>query len=381
MTSSDEAPRGLKMEKLTKNNHETWFAKIEDYICALDHDDAAGIWEAYRWGEYGTAPAVDGNGAQEPDPADHDYQAANTAATKKLRRIHNVAWEYIRRHLSDTIFQTTLRLGHKSVPKLLRHLRKNWHDNSSNDRSILRKQYLGMQLEDHQDMDVYIQAYKNMVSLLREYDIGTAQRDEDVLDHFEKSLGAGWKDKVTIRMATGMQLQPSYTFYKNLALQDSTLPGAIKKHGSTKTMDSAHTTQEVCRKFTQGKCFKKNCKYLHPTGITPTGAPNRPSPKKFEGTCFHCGIKGHRISDCRKKARGEPRTAPATAQDTTRVTDDSQGKNQDEIRIDSMVYAAYEEVSLTGLKAARSGLGKGKKLLLEGSGSTSTCVDVVESEH
>jgi hypothetical protein len=29
----------------------------------------------------------------------------------------------------------------------------------------------------------------------------------------------------------------------------------------------------------------------------------------FRGKCFHCGIQGHRINDCRKKKSGQPRTA------------------------------------------------------------------------
>ena len=49
----------------------------------------------------------------------------------------------------------------------------------------------------------------------------------------------------------------------------------------------------------------------------------------------------------------------------------------DEIEINNMVYAAYEEVSLAGMKAARAGQSKGRKLLLYDSGST--CV-VVENE-
>ena len=52
MNPSDDAPRGPKMEKLTRDNHESWFAKIGDYIRALDHDEATDKWAAYKWGEY-----------------------------------------------------------------------------------------------------------------------------------------------------------------------------------------------------------------------------------------------------------------------------------------------------------------------------------------
>ena len=103
-----------KMELLTRENYETWMAKIEDYICSLDHDDAPDIWEAYKWDQ-------GQHDANTDDPADHDYQHANKNNEKKLRRVHNKAFKFIRQHLSHEIMQTTLRLP-RSVPKLLRHL-------------------------------------------------------------------------------------------------------------------------------------------------------------------------------------------------------------------------------------------------------------------
>ena len=34
---------------------------------------------------------------------------------------------------------------------------------------------------------------------------------------------------------------------------------------------------------------------------------------KFSGNCYHCGKADHRASECRKKAAGEPPSAPKTS--------------------------------------------------------------------
>ena len=146
MNPSDDAPRGPRMEKLTRDNHETRFAKIGDYICALDHDEAPDIWAAYKWGEYGTTPPADAN-----DPAKRDYEIANNKDERHLRRVHNQAWAHIRLHLSDAIFQKTIELKHQKVAMLLRFLRQDWHDNSTEDREHLRTEYGSMRLEDYGD--------------------------------------------------------------------------------------------------------------------------------------------------------------------------------------------------------------------------------------
>ncbi len=35
--------------KLTRANYLTWIEYVKDYIIALDHSDAADIWDAFEW--------------------------------------------------------------------------------------------------------------------------------------------------------------------------------------------------------------------------------------------------------------------------------------------------------------------------------------------
>jgi len=56
MSDYDETSKS-KMELLTRDNYETWMAKIEDYICSLHHDDAPDIWEAEECAEAAPTPA------------------------------------------------------------------------------------------------------------------------------------------------------------------------------------------------------------------------------------------------------------------------------------------------------------------------------------
>ena len=43
---------------------------------------------------------------------------------------------------------------------------------------------------------------------------------------------------------------------------------------------------------------------------------------KFSGNCYHCGKTGHRASECRKKAAGEPPSAPKTSISARRQTEE-----------------------------------------------------------
>ena len=106
------AEEKVSIEKLTRANYPTWIEKVKDYILALEHDDAADIWQAFVW-------VRDPNNPDAPDPAEHDYQAAANQQARKLRVQHNKAYRFIRNALSPEVFNTTLRLPH-NVPKLLR---------------------------------------------------------------------------------------------------------------------------------------------------------------------------------------------------------------------------------------------------------------------
>ena len=167
-----ETDSKYRIPLLTRDNFPKWEQLIKDYILALDHDDAADIWTAYKWEP---ADGVDNEAEEEEeeeeDPAERDYQLAVTASDRKLRTKHNMAFKYIRAHLSPAVFDTTMHLP-TSVPKLLRHLRSYWNDGSVCDRDKLRTEYQDMRLEQYADMEEFITAFQNKVRVMRSHNLG-----------------------------------------------------------------------------------------------------------------------------------------------------------------------------------------------------------------
>ena len=166
MMSDDDAQRRTdKMPMLTRANYQTWMEKAKDYILAQDHDDAIEMWTDFNW--------VNPNDGT-PDPIARDWlKAANNASAKKLRVLHNKTFSYLRQHLSSDIFDTTRNMR-TSVPVLLRHLRDQWHSDSSYDRNKLRKEYTDMSLNNYPDMEAYVTAFKNLCVVLTNYGINAA---------------------------------------------------------------------------------------------------------------------------------------------------------------------------------------------------------------
>ena len=213
---------------LTRMNWSTWNAKVKDYILALDHDDAADMWQAYEWKR--TADNV-----ADPDPADHDYQTCTNAAERKLRVQHNKAYKFIRSALTNEIFDTTLQLP-TSVPKLLRHLhRQVVSDGTVSDRDRLRTEYQELTLEGSSDMQTYITAFKNMVHTLRDLKLGLVAEDGDVLHQFNKGLPSSWGNHKSIVSGLQLNFAAASAYYLKQAKDDATLPGSLKKR--TKNSD------------------------------------------------------------------------------------------------------------------------------------------------
>ena len=75
MSLSYESKENRSFADLTRQNWTTWIAHIKDYILALDHEDAADIWQYYIW-----KPTANDN----DDPIDHNFQHAPNASAKKL---------------------------------------------------------------------------------------------------------------------------------------------------------------------------------------------------------------------------------------------------------------------------------------------------------
>ena len=205
MTDSERV-KGLDFDKLTRANYQTWQARVKDYILALDDDNAATMWEDYEWK----------GDNEEDDPISKNWQEAPNQQARKTRRVHNQAFAYIRRHLSDEIFKTTLQLK-TSVPVLLRHIRNYWHDHSPIDRAHLRAKLEATKLSQFKTMEQYITEYKMLVAECREFNIGIVKNDEDALYQFEAGLPSAWQTNKTIRLAQNLDLEKALNFYKTIA--------------------------------------------------------------------------------------------------------------------------------------------------------------------
>ncbi len=226
-----DADSKSKIPLFTRDNWTKWEQLIKDYILALDHDEAADIWTAYKW-----VPADGGD-----DPADRDYQAAANAADRKLRVKHNNAFKYIRAHLSPAVFDTTMHLP-TSVPMLLRHLRRYWNDGSVCDRDKLRTEYQDMRLQQYADMEKFVTAFTNMVRVMRNHNLGLVSNDDDVLYQFNKSLPRAWElhKSIVEAMPGAPSFETATAYYIKKARDDPSLPGSLAKSAKLKQRDAVH---------------------------------------------------------------------------------------------------------------------------------------------
>ena len=287
------------MDRLTKDNYLMWNEKVKDFILALDCDGAEDIWEAYIW-------TPDPAQANQPDPALGYNNLPNAnAAQRKTRQKHAAAFSYIRKSLSPAVFNKTI--GHATnVPLLLRLLKRNWNDNSTQDRDRMRQDYHDLKLADFPDMDEFITAFNNHVAVMRQHDMGSVARDEDVLFDFNKRLPPAWSVQIEVSSANAHGLSQAHAYYLKAAGKDASLPGSTI---SSKQPDSVHFTNtneqkqtETCRNFAKGSCRRgANCHYLHTT------PPNRTQPRADHDrqrggrTCNYCQKEGHVEKRCLKR--------------------------------------------------------------------------------
>ena len=337
MSRSESDREGLRI-KMTRDNYLTWKELIKDFILALDHDDAADIWQAFIW--------VASPGDQD-DPADKDYQDATNAPAKKLRVQHNKAFKFIRSSLSRPVFDTTVGVE-TSVPKLLRHLRAYWNDGTVTDRDSLRMDYLGLQLDNFDDFEAYTTAFKNQVRTMREHKLGMVHADEDVLFQFNKSLPPAWSVHKGISTATGHTFLQALSYYRNMAKSDSSLPGALKPkdikakvvYNISSTTDSIST--ETCRNFARGKCQRgSSCKYAHPAQPDAGSGGSTPSTK-----CGYCDKIGHKLADCWKKKKDEKRDEKPDA-DSTHAAAEQTTAAVGEVSIDGVAFMTTDHIRTT----------------------------------
>ena len=356
MSANADDRVSTKLPKLTKRNWTSWEAHVQDFIMALPHEDAADIWAAYMWTRPVGQDDEDSEDEHE-DPADRDWQAATTAAEKKLRMQHNKAFKAIRDALEQKIFNSTMG-RENNVPKLLRFLKKKcFNDNSAEDRNSLREQLDNMKIEDYDDYDDYEGAFDTTLAEVQKFDLDLVDNDERLLYMFNKGLPAAWQGAKD--MVTGQKkiFEEAKSFYHTKAKSDPTLPGTLKILAKTSQSVnfSRQTNPETCRKFALGSCTKgDSCGFAHPN--TPTTPAHRTShnrsPQGGQFTCFHCGGQGHKKDDCElKKAGAAASKAFHNRRGRTHFTH-QESKHDDEakecaVEIDSVVYTLVEVVTNT----------------------------------
>ena len=374
MSANGEAEDEKGMPLLTRDNYLLWIEKVRDYIYTLDHDDAIDIWRAFEWVNPGPTPDPtwiqprNQPNAVAPminpvDPADHDYQAATDADTRKLRTQHNKAFKFIRKYLSADIFETTIGLP-VSVPKLLRHLRNYWNDDSVANKVRIRQEFQAMNLDDYQTMENYITAFKNKVRILKNYRLGLVDTDDEILYQFNRGLPRAWDMYKSIVTAQQMVLDKALAYYLQIARDNETLPGTVKT--KTRGHDKILFTQEgqtaICRYFARyGNCRAgSRCKFKHVrhdndrndninnnnnnnsnnNNLNNNNNSNK-NKKRFNGKCYSCGIWGHRARDCNKNKKTNDKNNNINDNNDNNSSSNNKNNNDDdeiskleEIRID-----------------------------------------------
>ena len=239
------APAKAKVDfdPLTKDNYQIWINHVKDFL--------------FEYQSMNFYDASELRGDESKANGDPDDYAEPAFKNDKGR----VAWAYIRRHLTEDIYQKTLQIELGNVTKLLRALRLDWHDQSTLDRANLRDVYYSMKLDDYADFDAYILAFDNHVQLMKKYKVGSLGNDEDILHQFQRGLPDAWDTHTNTVLAQGLSYDKAVAYYKTVAKRYINLPGSTAR--SVNKTDKAATITEVCRNFAKGKCFRQNCRYLH----------------------------------------------------------------------------------------------------------------------
>ena len=232
------------MAVLSKANYVTWMAQVEDHIGAIDHEDAMTIWDDFMWKK-------DPDDDDDEDPIDRDWQLANSAPTKKRRLMHNKLWSHLRKHLDTEMFQSSLRVKTKSVPLLLRHIRDKWHKHSPADRAKLKDKLNAMKVSDYANMELYGESFMTLIEIMRNYDIGMANSEEDCIYAFEQGIPVEWDTYKAIRRANFDNLKGTIDHYVAVSKSNPNLIGSV---GNDKQPDKVFattttTSTELCRNF------------------------------------------------------------------------------------------------------------------------------------
>ena len=271
----------------------------------------------------------------------------------------------------------------QNVPLLLRHLKNNWSDQTSqSDRFALRESFRNMKVDHFGDVEEFLTAFDQVATTMAEY--GMKYTDEDLLYQLNEGLGAGWKTHKDLNIAIGNSYAAARKNYLLQAKIDATLPGTLKIV-NVSDAQSVHTTgfssepsepenPEICRNHSQGKCrLGHRCKYQH---VVEPNAPNASSshnhshardrsggdsrPSRSDSgrrKCDYCGANGHSAATCFKKKYDDKRdrqgAEPSHSATEVIVVDGLSYSCEEVVGLDSVWLA---ERSMQALKCQESHL-------------------------
>ena len=220
--TSNELDNDKDFSKLALDcgNWAVWIEKAEDYIKGQGHHAADSMIVAAWW----KAPerADDDEGDDPVDPAiGFRSLPTNSESQRQFKVIHQRTFAYLRRKLSDGLFQKTMNMKSKTVPELLRLLRDNWNDGSAIDRSRLRVEMEACRPEQYGTFIEYLTALEHKFVAAKAAGISMYDSDEDKLHRLTSSLDDTWKTYKATITATGLNYAAAKAFLQKCAKQDS----------------------------------------------------------------------------------------------------------------------------------------------------------------
>ena len=243
------------------SNWRTWIEKAEDYLRERKH---------YRAGDIITDTWWNGEGGQDPAL---EYRAlpTRTEDEKKFKIIHMQAFAFLRRQLSEALFNKTLELEYKTVPDLLRFLRLQWNDGSVIDRTRLRDEMEDIKLAQFATFSEYESAFTNLCTTLESNGISTYSKDEEKLYKLIKGLDETWTIPIEMMLANEKNYKEAVAYFQKVAKKNANVTGtsciASQKRPETERVHSTiefKAKNKPCWAFAKGKCTTgEDCRFSH----------------------------------------------------------------------------------------------------------------------
>jgi hypothetical protein len=231
---------------------------------------------------------------------------------KTFKVAHQQAFRFLRGKLEEAIYNKTMQLQHKTVPHLLRFLRKEWNDGSAIDRARLRDEMEELTINKFTNYSEYESTFVNLCTAMEANGITDYADDESKLWRLIKGLDETWKIQIEVAQANEHSFTKASAYFQKVAKQDHSITGTmvIASSKSKRVSERVHftdTTKQACIQHAKtGQCrFGTACKFSH--GNTNTQGTNdgagasdgRPFRGPRSGTNTHC-------SKCKQKLDNAP---------------------------------------------------------------------------